>query len=150
MSDLAERFWSKVAIAGPDKCWEWQASKHKGYGCFGNSPREGRSRRAHRVAYKLLVGPIPERLTIDHLCRNRACQNPDHLEPVTNRDNVLRSEGITAKNAQKTHCKHGHEFTPSNTIRRKGGRECRACQRERESRRVKASQSKFSLAKEGT
>lgn len=85
----------------------------------------------HRVAYEAAKGPIPEGLHIDHLCRNRACCNPDHLEAVTKRVNTLRGVGPTARNAAKTHCKWGHEFTPDNTIWRSyGGRECRACKHE--------------------
>jgi hypothetical protein len=80
------------------------------------------------VAYELAIGPIPEGLTIDHLCRNRGCVNPAHLEAVTNRTNLLRGDGIAALNARKTHCKRGHEFTPENTyVWREGTRACRAC-----------------------
>lgn len=78
-------------------------------------------------------GSIPKGLTLDHLCRNRACVNPVHLEPVTNRVNILRGIGITAQNARKTHCKHGHPFTVENTIYKHGGgwRICKICNRAR-------------------
>lgn len=117
------RFWSKVRKT--ETCWEWVAGKDHGYGIIQAG---GRARKAHRLAYEMLVGPIPAGLILDHLCRNRSCVNPAHLEVVTNRENVLRGVGPTAANAAKTHCVRGHAFTPENTIRRRGTqRDCRAC-----------------------
>jgi hypothetical protein len=122
---FAERFWQRVDAAGD--CWIWTAyTDAAGYGVF----REGTLRlRAHRVAYELLIGPIPEGLVIDHLCRNTSCVNPSHLEPVTTRVNTLRGVGPAARQAQQTHCKRGHEFTPENTYLELGGRKrvCRTC-----------------------
>lgn len=115
-----DRFWSKVDADGD--CWVWTAARyHDGYGQFDRF-------RAHRWAYERLVGPIPDGLQLDHLCRNRACVNPDHLEPVTNDENMARSP---IHNRAKTHCKRGHAFTPENTylLPRDGGRKCRACAR---------------------
>lgn len=125
IGDDVARFWSKVQKG--DGCWEWNASREKaGYGSFRLGER---TVKAHRYAYELVVGPIPEGLHLDHLCRNRGCVNPDHLEPVTHRTNVLRGAGVTAANARKTHCIHGHEFTPDNIVPLPGGgRKCRACQ----------------------
>jgi hypothetical protein len=101
--------------------------------------RDGkRNQFAHRLAYELFVGPIPEGQTIDHLCRNRPCVNPGHLEVVDMRTNLLRGSSPTAQNARKTHCKHGHEFTPENTALKQGRyRICRTCRarRNREYRR---------------
>ena len=136
---VAERFWAKVAVS-EDDCWTWTAYRSpKGYGVFGN-------KRAHRVAYEMLVGPIPARLTLDHLCRNRGCVRPDHLEPVTNEENILRGEAPSAKNARKTHCFRGHPLNGANLYvwPRNGMRVCVACrtarERARRLRRAEASQ----------
>jgi hypothetical protein len=122
-----ERFWGKVDKS-PD-CWLWAAGLDQhGYGRFFLTKKE-HYLLAHRVAYTMLVGPIPDGLQLDHLCRITRCVNPDHLEPVTARTNVLRSESWSAVNARKTHCPQGHEYTEANIYRRPktGGRGCRAC-----------------------
>lgn len=111
-------------------CWEWMASRtHEGY---GRVRWQRRNANAHRVVYELLVAPIPNGLTIDHLCRNRWCVNPAHLEPVPLRENIARGRGVGVLNAAKTHCKHGHEFTPENTYTnvKDGKRHCRECGRQ--------------------
>ena len=83
---------------------------------------------AHRLSYVLTRGAIPENKQIDHLCRNRLCVNPEHLEAVSQRTNILRGVGPTSINSKKTHCEHGHEFTSENTIvKRSGTRNCRQC-----------------------
>ena len=117
------------------ECWEWTGGKDRdGYGQFTHA---GHSYRAHRVAYERRVGEIPEGLVIDHRCKNPACCNPEHLEPVTNRTNILRGDGPAARNAHKTHCKHGHEFTEENTYYYENGdyphgrRQCKTCVMER-------------------
>lgn len=138
----AERFWAKVdQSAGPDGCWIWTGARTTaGYGHFTLSkPRRGVY--AHRFAYELLVGPIPDGLPLDHLCRNRRCVNPAHLEPVTHRENILRGTSPIPANAVKTHCDQGHEFTPENTyIYSDGGRKCRTCRRLQQRRYVEAKQ----------
>lgn len=119
---VSERF-EKHYVPEPNSgCFIWIGwVKPHGYGLFGK-------RLAHRVSYECAKGAIPEGLVIDHLCRNRCCVNPTHLEAVTQKVNTLRGVGPTAKNAVKTHCKHGHEFTPQNTIIRNGGeRRCQRC-----------------------
>lgn len=139
---LAERFWAKVDWREPDECWEWQGSLQRhGYGhiYIGKIDGSKRFRSAHRVAYELEVGPIPDGLVLDHLCRNPICVNPSHLEPVTQRINLLRGETVPARRAAKTHCKRGHPFDEENTrIDKKGRRVCRTCasdrQRERKAR----------------
>lgn len=115
----------------PDDCWLWPGGLNtKGY---VTTMFEGRRIQAHRLAYELLVGPIPEGLRLDHLCRVRHCLNPAHLEPVTDRENALRGVGICSINARKTHCSHGHPYDDENTLPRVGsrGRYCRACIRNR-------------------
>lgn len=136
--------------AGPHGCWMWRGHQTPdGYGQFGRPPR-----RAHRVAYELMVRPIPAGLRIDHRCHNndescpggvacphRLCVNPAHLEPVTQRENLLRSRHtMPHRNAAKTHCPQGHPYTPENTyqtVTAKGRqrRECRTCRRERATQR---------------
>ena len=121
---IPERIAEKFSV-DPSGCWLWSATiTGKG---SGQVQFEGKRQKAHRVLYQILRGPIPEGLTLDHLCRNRACVNPWHCEAVPLGVNLLRGIGFAAINAAKTHCKKGHEFTPQNTYRSKVGRECRIC-----------------------
>jgi len=102
----------------------WAASIHaNGY---GQLRRNGIQGLAHRVVYELLVGPITE-ATLDHLCRVRSCVNPDHLEPASMRENLMRGDTIPAHNAVKTHCRWGHPFDDENTYIWRTERRCRAC-----------------------
>jgi len=122
-------FWSKVdKSAGVDGCWPWTGYvTTKGYGLQRIA---GKYKAVHRVIYQIVNGPLDDSLVMDHLCRNRRCCNPAHLEPVTSQENTLRGVGITAVNAKRTHCKNGHQFTPENTHFYKtpqGGRHCKKC-----------------------
>jgi hypothetical protein len=120
-----ERFWSKVKKT--NTCWNWIGAKSNGYGRFRE---KNKSLAAHRFSLKLHGIKLIKGLHVDHLCRNPACVNPEHLEQVTCRINILRGVGIAAFNKRKTHCKHGHEFTNDNIlIRDKKYRICKTCNR---------------------
>ena len=152
-TDVLERFEAKFEPEPNSGCWLWTAHENGlGYGQFYY---KGKPRGAHRVSYQLYVGEIPEGLVLDHLCRVTNCVNPDHLEPVTQKENLMRGVGIHKciaysktrtmesrnmkgflqasrdwhkKQREKTHCKHGHEFTEENTYRVKNNwRNCRRC-----------------------
>lgn len=135
LSDYDERalarLRSAIRVTPDDGCWVWtRRVNRKGYGSFSYM---GKERPVHRVSYELFVGPIPEGLQLDHLCRVRACVNPAHLEPVTCRENLMRGETLAARQAGMTSCHRGHPFTPENTYIRPSSniRECRACWRMR-------------------
>jgi hypothetical protein len=111
-----------------DGCWVWQRAKN--WDGYGQVRHDGNTRLVHRLTYRLIVGPIPDGLTLDHLCRIRACCNPEHLDPVTLKVNILRADTFQAHYAAQTHCKNNHEFTPENTyIEGSGSRRCRECKR---------------------
>jgi hypothetical protein len=115
------KFWAKVSKT--DTCWNWIGGKDRdGYGQF--CPSGSTIQRAHRYSYKTLVGPIADGMTIDHLCKNRACVNPDHMEVVTLKENILRGFSPAAQHARATHCKNGHELPVPNS---RGKRTCKIC-----------------------
>jgi len=123
---------ARRTVIDASSCWLWTGGKTRnGYG-QAYDPGSKRVWLVHRLAYWLLVGPIPQGLTLDHLCRVRHCVNPSHLEPVTSRVNTLRGVGHSAVNAAKSECVNGHPFDLINTrIRRSGRRDCRICSAER-------------------
>ena len=121
---LPMRMVSRIDASGD--CWEWTGSTAGGYGM---STWAGRRQPAHRALWSALVGPVDSSLDLDHLCRNRLCVNPDHLEPVTRSVNARRGQ-TGGRLGNRTHCKHGHAFTWANTrIDKYGVRRCRACSR---------------------
>lgn len=129
---IADRLMDRVVWNGDeDECWEWQGCKNvTGYGLIAlGASHPGKSVVVHRVSFEHFVGPIPRGLSLDHLCRNRACVNPAHLEPVTHRVNVLRGESPAAKFAARDCCPQGHPFDEENTYHWRGRRLCRACRR---------------------
>ncbi|MEV5567572.1 HNH endonuclease signature motif containing protein [Streptomyces sp. NPDC052196] len=123
--DWTDRFLARLADTERG-CWEWRGTRDRdGYGQMW---LDGRHRSVHRIAYEAVCGAIPDGLVIDHLCRTRACANPDHLEAVPHRVNVLRGVSFAARKARQTHCVNGHAFTTTNVYRAPNGtRKCRTC-----------------------
>jgi hypothetical protein len=123
-----QRFWARVAKGAPGECWEWTGA-HADTG-YAQVRANGRTAYAHRISYEMHKGPIPDGLHIDHLCRNRGCVNPAHMEAVTKKENDRRGMSPLGFNYRKTHCIRGHEFDSVNTyITSRGFRMCKACNR---------------------
>lgn len=122
--DLARAF-SGAFTPSANGCLEWTRYRNRdGYGIVNYGRK---SHLAHRAFYQMMIGPIPAGATLDHLCRNRCCINPAHLEPVSPVENVMRGEGFAARNARKTHCVHGHPFSAENTYWEGRKRHCQTC-----------------------
>ena len=125
-----DKFWSKVDRKSNDECWEWLGSDNgHEYGRFyaGGGKDNPLTYYAHRYSYTLYYGEIPEGLEIDHLCKNRKCVNPLHLEAVTTKVNVLRSDSLSAKRARQEFCIRGHPLFGDNLYEAGGKRMCKQC-----------------------
>jgi hypothetical protein len=121
-----ERFWSKVDKT--DLCWNWTAGLDA-YG-YGQFRYEGKTMKAHRLAWLFVNNNIDDNLSIDHICRNRKCVNPSHMELVTRGENVRRGKGADHWR-NKTHCPSGHKYDDENTAIYSGRRNCKTCRREK-------------------
>lgn len=136
ITDAYDRMLARIAKDPASGCWNWLGTTvRETYGVINEGGRKGGLVYTHRLAYERLVGPIPAGLDLDHLCRNKRCCNPAHLEPVTRSENTKR--GLAPEKTRKiwgdkTHCVNGHPFDAENTRHRpSGGRTCRACAREK-------------------
>lgn len=126
---LALRFADKHIPEPNSGCWLWLGTQNgNGYGQFWTGER---LEMAHRWSYEHHIGPVPDGLVLDHLCRVRSCVNPDHLEPVTHRENVLRGAGLPAQNVVKTHCPRGHPYSGTNLLSKERHRFCRICNQQK-------------------
>jgi hypothetical protein len=133
LTSARDRFEKRLERDPITGCWNWLGQRDRaGYGRWNPLKKSGF--RAHRAAYEIYKGPIPKGLTIDHLCRNVSCVNPDHLEAVDLRTNLLRGNAVSAIAARQTHCVNGHPFDLFNTAFTRGFRVCRACGRDKTAR----------------
>ena len=135
-AEIEARFWKHVSPEPNSGCWLWTASEDgRGYGQFAPFGWRGLHKqgsiKAYKFAYLFYRGSVPDGKELDHVCRNRLCVNPDHLEPVSHRENVLRGDSPSARQARQTHCKRGHEFTAENTWSGDEHRRCKTCDKVR-------------------
>jgi len=133
------RLLSKVQLDEKTQCWNWTGYiSKKGYGRIAYKYSSYGSFEAYRLSYILFNGKLNSNLQIDHLCRNRKCVNPKHLEQVTKKENLLRGFGVGSKNKAKTHCPEGHQYTLENTriSPANGGRCCKKCQKQRDDYKI--------------
>jgi len=138
MTPVIERIWRRIDRSDPDGCWIWPGRTNTGggYGVVTVGGRKNpKSLLVHRVVWVHERGPIPPDVECDHLCRNRRCCNPHHIELVPKRVNILRGAGRAAENARKTHCPANHEYTPENTYTYGRRRYCRQCVRKKQRER---------------
>lgn len=129
--NLPARLENKIERIPESGCWIWMgAMRHGKYGCTSVN---NRTQYAHRVVFELVRGRIPNGMQLDHLCRVRSSVNPDHLQPVTCQENLVRGETFNRVNTLKTHCKRGHAFDAQNMYQGPGRihRQCRTCAKER-------------------
>lgn len=143
-SRLREFVWDRILPEPNTGCWLWVGFiSEQGYG-RGPQVAGGRLVMAHRMTYETQHGPLAKGLELDHLCRVRSCCNPEHLEAVTHEENVLRGDSFSAKNAELTHCKRGHEYVegsyyiikPTKRNRTKNGRHCKTCHKVQQARHM--------------
>ena len=122
---LLERLMEKIQKT--ESCWIWNGAKTGGNDSYGMIWVDGKNKLAHRAMYEINTGEIPHGTELDHICRNKSCVNPDHLEPVTHFENMKRA-GVGWKNREKTACPSGHEYTAENTRITHGSRSCKQCE----------------------
>lgn len=138
-------FWSHVYVM-PNGCWEWRTGtpRVRTSAAYGYVFRDGHRSTvgAHRVTFDLFSGQVPAGMELDHLCRDQACCNPSHVEPVPHKVNILRGESPQAVNARKAECPYGHAYSEHVYVKRNGHRECNVCRLERAAKRVYPSRAK--------
>ncbi len=127
---IEARFWSKVDKEASNGCWLWTASVRPQGAGYGQVRIAGKLLYAHRVAYELVRGRVPNGLVLDHVCKQTRCVNPSHLEAVTQRTNLLRGDGYCGTNSRKTHCPQGHALVAGNLVKGRKHRSCLTCQKE--------------------